>query len=213
MNKRKDFLVHDEGELTREGDIVRIESTRPISTRKNFAVAEIKNPKGRIFEKYRDITKYEEEYYEFLQKKKNVQSVADIPLDDNWLPIESSLTEGLPEKFTPDILQIIHRHNARKEDFEKEVFANASLSTDKGFRASVRAFTLLKAMKNTQIADASVLKEIKKEIESEYALQKPLEQYIKGPAAMAAALAEDYKRLAEEQMGLHKPELSAPTDN
>ncbi|RCK59452.1 37S ribosomal protein S17, mitochondrial [Candida viswanathii] len=44
--KRKDFLVHDEKNLCREGDLVRIESTPKISTRKRFAVAEIKSNWG-----------------------------------------------------------------------------------------------------------------------------------------------------------------------
>lgn len=31
---RRDYLVHDEGEISREGDLVRIEATRPLSKRK-----------------------------------------------------------------------------------------------------------------------------------------------------------------------------------
>jgi hypothetical protein len=38
---RKNYLVHDEGELCSTGDVVRIEACRPISTRKHFALAEI----------------------------------------------------------------------------------------------------------------------------------------------------------------------------
>ncbi|AMD21424.1 HER145Cp [Eremothecium sinecaudum] len=49
MFHRKDFLVHDEGEVSREGDLVRIESTRPISKRKSFSVAEILRNKGQQF--------------------------------------------------------------------------------------------------------------------------------------------------------------------
>ncbi|KAK9459959.1 mitochondrial 37S ribosomal protein uS17m, partial [Lipomyces oligophaga] len=70
IHKRRTFLVHDEGELTREGDVVRIESTRPLSAKKHFAVAEIKNPLGATFEQYRGIGELEEEYVQFLKTHK-----------------------------------------------------------------------------------------------------------------------------------------------
>ena len=38
---RKNYLVHDEGDMGSTGDIVRIEACRPISSRKHFALAEI----------------------------------------------------------------------------------------------------------------------------------------------------------------------------
>ena len=41
LNVRKNYLVHDEGELCSTGDVVRIEACRPISARKHFALAEI----------------------------------------------------------------------------------------------------------------------------------------------------------------------------
>lgn len=50
--KRKDYLVHDQGELCKEGDIVRIEAIPKISARKYFAVAEIKVNKGQQFALY-----------------------------------------------------------------------------------------------------------------------------------------------------------------
>lgn len=43
---RKDFLVHDEGDICKEGDLVRIESIPKRSKRKAFAIAEIKVNKG-----------------------------------------------------------------------------------------------------------------------------------------------------------------------
>lgn len=50
--KKKDYLVHDENEICREGDMVRIEATRPLSARKFFAIAEIKKNKGQKFAEY-----------------------------------------------------------------------------------------------------------------------------------------------------------------
>ena len=38
---RKNYMVHDEGNLCSVGDIVRIEACRPISATKHFALAEI----------------------------------------------------------------------------------------------------------------------------------------------------------------------------
>ncbi|KTW27725.1 30S ribosomal protein S17 [Pneumocystis carinii B80] len=37
----KNYLVHDEGSVCKNGDLVRIEACRPLSARKRFAVAEI----------------------------------------------------------------------------------------------------------------------------------------------------------------------------
>jgi small subunit ribosomal protein S17 len=56
MNNRKDYLVHDEGEIGKIGDVVRIESCRPVSKRKHFALAEILQKT-----KLEPVTKNEEE--------------------------------------------------------------------------------------------------------------------------------------------------------
>lgn len=55
--KRKDYLVHDEGNLCKEGDIVRIESIPKISARKYFAIAEVKVDKGQQFALYEKLAK------------------------------------------------------------------------------------------------------------------------------------------------------------
>lgn len=49
---RKDYLVHDEKEVSREGDLVRIEATRPLSKRKFFSIAEIIRNKGQQFAQF-----------------------------------------------------------------------------------------------------------------------------------------------------------------
>ena len=38
---RKNYMVHDEGEICATGDVVRIEACRPMSTKKHFALAEV----------------------------------------------------------------------------------------------------------------------------------------------------------------------------
>ncbi|GME82992.1 unnamed protein product [Ambrosiozyma monospora] len=74
--KKKDYLVHDEANICREGDLVRIEATRPLSARKFFSVAEIKRNKGQQFLKYQSESKtrvLEEEHQkmaDFLQRRK-----------------------------------------------------------------------------------------------------------------------------------------------
>lgn len=55
---RKDYLVHDEKEISREGDLVRIESTKPLSKRKYFAIAEILKNKGQQFAKFEENAKF-----------------------------------------------------------------------------------------------------------------------------------------------------------
>lgn len=55
--QRKDYMVHDEGEVAREGDMVRIESTRPLSKHKYFAIAEIIRNKGQQFAHFEKIAK------------------------------------------------------------------------------------------------------------------------------------------------------------
>lgn len=54
---RKDYLVHDEGNICKEGDIVRIEAIPKISARKYFAIAEIKVNKGQQFALYESLAR------------------------------------------------------------------------------------------------------------------------------------------------------------
>lgn len=49
-----DFLVHDEANKCKEGDVVRIQYVRPLSARKSFAVSEILMNKGLSWIKYRE---------------------------------------------------------------------------------------------------------------------------------------------------------------
>ncbi|KAJ8102848.1 hypothetical protein POJ06DRAFT_245803 [Lipomyces tetrasporus] len=70
INKRRDFLVHDEGEICREGDIVRIESTRPLSARKFFAVAEVKTAYGQELQKYKNYPQMENTYRQYIQNNR-----------------------------------------------------------------------------------------------------------------------------------------------
>lgn len=79
--RRKDFLVHDEGNISKEGDIVRIEAIPKISKRKAFAIAEIKVNKGQQFAQYEDLAKErikQEDEFEakrFIENKENFKNI------------------------------------------------------------------------------------------------------------------------------------------
>lgn len=49
-----DFLVHDEANKCKEGDVVRIQYVRPLSARKSFAVSEILKNKGLSWIQYKE---------------------------------------------------------------------------------------------------------------------------------------------------------------
>ena len=79
--KRKDYLVHDEGDLCKEGDIVRIQQIPKISARKYFAIAEIKVNRGQQFAQYEELArnkvKQEEEQklQDFVDQKNQFTSI------------------------------------------------------------------------------------------------------------------------------------------
>lgn len=97
---RKDYLVHDEGEISREGDLVRIESTRPLSKHKFFAISEIIKNKGQQFALYESQAKdnvAREEYLktqEFLKKRSDVESNKDNVLLKDIRMIQDALSKG-----------------------------------------------------------------------------------------------------------------------
>ncbi|ODV77732.1 nucleic acid-binding protein [Suhomyces tanzawaensis NRRL Y-17324] len=82
--KRKDYLVHDEGNLCKEGDIVRIEAIPRISARKTFAIAEIKVNKGQQFALYETIAQ------ERLQQQE--QQLTDLSIKSRQ-EVENTITK------------------------------------------------------------------------------------------------------------------------
>lgn len=86
--RRKDYMVHDEGNVCKEGDIVRIEQIPKITDRKYFAIADVKINKGQQFAKYEMLAKQkvaDEEkakIQEFLDRKdefaRTIQKVEDL---------------------------------------------------------------------------------------------------------------------------------------
>lgn len=98
--RRKDYLVHDEGEISREGDLVRIEATRPLSKRKFFALAEIVKNKGQQFALYESQAKTqvaEEEAaktQKFLQRRASRNEQGNSVLLRDILVIQDALSKG-----------------------------------------------------------------------------------------------------------------------
>ncbi|KAK6465873.1 hypothetical protein DFJ63DRAFT_34582 [Scheffersomyces coipomensis] len=81
--KRKDYLVHDEGELCKEGDIVRIESIPKVSKRKAFAIAEIKVNQGQQFALYEKLAKQKVSQDEKLKQQETIQNKSNLEATTN----------------------------------------------------------------------------------------------------------------------------------
>lgn len=113
--KRKDYLVHDEGELCKEGDIVRIEAIPKISPRKYFAVAEIKVNKGQQFALYEQLAKekvaQEEKakILDFLLKRNELESIITKIDDLKLLDQHTSQYRANPDANREQLLLEINR--------------------------------------------------------------------------------------------------------
>ncbi|GAV54598.1 hypothetical protein ZYGR_0AN00660 [Zygosaccharomyces rouxii] len=122
--RRKDYLVHDEGQISREGDLVRIEATRPLSKRKFFSIAEIIKNKGQQFALYESQAKSQvaqeesQKTQEFLQRRSERKDSSDSVLLRDIRVIQDALSKGdSPEElkeikarygvqdFTPDTVR------------------------------------------------------------------------------------------------------------
>ncbi|CUS23123.1 LAQU0S08e02630g1_1 [Lachancea quebecensis] len=120
---RKDYLVHDEQAVSREGDLVRIEATRPLSRRKFFSVAEILKNKGQQFALFESQAKTQvmqeeaQKTREFLERRRAHETNESVLLDD-VRTIQQALSQGQDaeelaeikarygiEHFTPDALK------------------------------------------------------------------------------------------------------------
>ncbi|CAI1674494.1 hypothetical protein SEUBUCD646_0M03250 [Saccharomyces eubayanus] len=108
---RRDYLVHDEGGISREGDLVRIEATRPLSKRKFFAIAEIIRNKGQQFALYESeaqlsVAKEEtQKAKEFLDKRSARESKLDekTTLLQDIKIIQDALSKGSTPKELSEI--------------------------------------------------------------------------------------------------------------
>lgn len=118
--QRKDYLVHDEGNLCKEGDIVRIESIPKISSRKYFAIAEIKINKGQQFALYEKLAKEkvtEEEKQKitaFLQRRtefeNTIKQVEDLKQLDRITKVFQSNPEADRKALLAEIDQIKEKY-------------------------------------------------------------------------------------------------------
>lgn len=121
--RRKDYLVHDEGNLCKEGDIVRIEAIPKISARKYFAIAEIKVDKGQQFALYETLAKKkvaEEEkslVNEFINRRNELEStinkVEDLKILDRIVNKAKSSSESDRENLIKEINEIKQKYNIK----------------------------------------------------------------------------------------------------
>ncbi|CCH62105.1 hypothetical protein TBLA_0G01610 [Henningerozyma blattae CBS 6284] len=131
---RKDYLVHDEGEISREGDLVRIESTRPLSKKKFFAIAEIIRNKGQQFALYEEVAKKNvlleesQKAKEFLDRRSTRESNKDSALLSDIRIIQNALSKT-PEEQSQDkqLLEVKEKYGIT--DFTPEV-ATSLLNLD-----------------------------------------------------------------------------------
>lgn len=120
---RRDYLVHDEGGISREGDLVRIEATRPLSKRKFFAIAEIIRNKGQQFALYESeaqlsVAKEEtQKAKEFLDKRSARESKSNekTTLLQDIKIIQDALSKGSTPK---ELSQIKERYGI--QEFSQE---------------------------------------------------------------------------------------------
>lgn len=118
--KRKDYLVHDEGELCKEGDLVRIEEIPKISARKYFAIAEIKVNKGSQFELYERLAREKvasentEKIAQFLARRKQYEATIEKVED---LKILDRVTKSFHDDPAADKAKILAQINEIKEKY------------------------------------------------------------------------------------------------
>ncbi|CAH6721758.1 37S ribosomal protein S17, mitochondrial [[Candida] jaroonii] len=121
--RRKDYLVHDEGNLCKEGDIVRIEAIPKISARKYFAIAEIKVDKGQQFALYETLAKKkvaEEEkslVNEFINRRNELETtinkVEDLKILDRIVNKAKNSSETDRENLVKEINDIKQKYNIK----------------------------------------------------------------------------------------------------
>lgn len=137
--RRKDYLVHDEGAISREGDLVRIEATRPLSKHKFFAIAEIIKNKGQQFALYESQAKTQvaqeeaEKTQEFLQRRADRNGSGSGVLLRDIREIQDALSKGTNpqelkeirerygvQEFTPETVRQLLRLDVTKLEDQLE---------------------------------------------------------------------------------------------
>ncbi|KAH3674498.1 hypothetical protein WICMUC_003336 [Wickerhamomyces mucosus] len=119
--KRKNFLVHDEGNVAREGDLVRIEACRPLSAKKHFAIAEIRKNKGSQFAKYDQIAKEQvfleenAKTKEFLDRRTKIEQ--DIQNNSSLISDLAVIRKGVDAKEGDLTQEELQKISALKEKY------------------------------------------------------------------------------------------------
>ena len=137
---RKDYLVHDEGSICKEGDIVRIESIPKISKRKAFAIAEIKVNKGQQFAAYEEMAKKqvkleeEKEAKKFIEHREKFSKII-TQLDD--LKKMDKLTHEITSNIEEDHTKLIEEINQIKEKYNIKSWPTTESTVDLGLNEPI----------------------------------------------------------------------------
>lgn len=130
--KRKNHLVHDEGNIAREGDLVRIEACRPLSAKKRFAIAEIRKNKGSQFAKYDEVARQQvlleenEKAQDFLDRRAKtemeIQNNASLISELSFVAKGVNATQGaLNPEDADKIAQIKEKYGIKSWPPQREV--------------------------------------------------------------------------------------------
>lgn len=165
--KKKDYLVHDESNICREGDLVRIEATRPLSARKFFSVAEIKKNKGQQF------ARYQREAKERVQNEENEKNSL-------FLKSRDKNDQLIQNSFYLDLDTV--KNLRSKDDFSPEEIANI-----KKLREKYGITSWDKDFENQELFRSDVAYLAKKidSIRSKLVINDLLEKVLADPAGLA----------------------------
>ncbi|GAV29140.1 hypothetical protein PMKS-002620 [Pichia membranifaciens] len=169
--QKKDYLVHDEGNICREGDLVRIEQTRPLSARKFFAVAEIKKNKGQQFATYQKeaktkVSHEETEKSQILQQKKALfdQTATESLYKDLSDIKDFRNKDNLTDEEIAQMNQIKEKYNVSSWDSESGVNKNREIFATTMDHLSNKIEGLSSDLKITTILNEILNDETKKHI-------------------------------------------------
>lgn len=170
-----DFLVHDQVNKCKEGDVVRIQYVRPLSARKSYSVTEILSNKGQAWIKYREEApeKVQKEELELLTqykqeaaKRQGTNSVESITQELELLRQARAIQLETPDisSRSPEESELIAKVMA-KYNFDKEVSLTDSESPL--FQLTVQNLRSELDQLNLKVQKQSFAKEAKQMLEND----------------------------------------------
>lgn len=160
---RKDYLVHDEGNLCKEGDVVRIESIPKISSRKYFAIAEIKVNRGQQFALYDQLAKAKvaneekENITEMLNRRaeleKTIEKIEDLKILDDVLRSFESNPDADRESLIKQLNEIKERYGITAWPSTEPIMATEISEASKDLTVMENRFENIQSILNQLMSD------------------------------------------------------------